>query len=245
MGYRRSGRVSRARAYPVPWTFPAPLPYKIAGMRLRALRDACLGGFLYGALLYGAVLSLVHVVHNHLGSARDALIAYAGCLLLYGLWSAAFFALASLAAIPFSRPEAQGRRGLLLGLFAFNLFFWEVFFLYGLTYDQAPLHPDRRVGHGGGARAPRDPHRPGRGARLLGAVPALRGAPARRRPGMGGRGPLRDRLRGPRRGAALRGTEPAAKPAKGAAAADRSRGHRPQGDRRRLRRRGLAGHAGR
>ncbi|MEO6195872.1 MAG: alkaline phosphatase family protein [Thermoanaerobaculia bacterium] len=110
-------------------------------MRLRALRDACLGGFLYGALLYGAVLSLVHVVHNHLGSARDALIAYAGCLLLYGLWSAAFFALASLAAIPFSRPETQGRRGLLLGLFAFNLFFWEVFFLYGLTYDQAPLHP--------------------------------------------------------------------------------------------------------
>ena len=69
-------------------------------MRLRALRDACLGGFLYGALLYGAVLSLVHVVHNHLGSARDALIAYAGCLLLYGLWSAAFFALASLVAIP-------------------------------------------------------------------------------------------------------------------------------------------------
>ena len=81
-------------------------------MRLRALRDACLGGFLYGALLYGAVLSLVHVVHNHLGSARDALIAYAGCLLLYGLWSAAFFALSSLAAIPFSRPESQGRRDL-------------------------------------------------------------------------------------------------------------------------------------
>jgi hypothetical protein len=118
-------------------------------MRLRALRDACLGGFLYGALLYGAVLSLVHVVHNHLGSARDALIAYAGCLLLYGLWSAAFFALASLAAIPFSRPESQGRRGLLLGLFAFNLFFWEVFFLYGLTYDQAPLHPTAAWGMAG------------------------------------------------------------------------------------------------
>ena len=77
-------------------------------MRLRALRDACLGGFLYGALLYGAVLSLVHVVHNHLGSTRDALIVYAGFLLLYGLWSAAFFAAASLAALPFSRPEAQG-----------------------------------------------------------------------------------------------------------------------------------------
>ena len=115
-------------------------------MRLRSLRDACLGGFLYGALLYGAVLSLVHVVHNHLGSARDALIAYAGFLLLYGLWGAAFFALASLAAIPFSRPDTQERRGLWLGLLAFNLFFWEVFFLYGMTYDQAPLHPTGKWG---------------------------------------------------------------------------------------------------
>src|SRR4051812_25593639 len=118
-------------------------------MRLRALRDACLGGFLYGALLYGAVLSLVHVVHNHLGSARDALIAYAGFLLLYGLWGAAFFALASLAAIPFSRPDTQERRGLWLGALVFNLFFWEVFFLYGLTYDQAPLHPTGKWGMAG------------------------------------------------------------------------------------------------
>ncbi|MFL6263105.1 MAG: alkaline phosphatase family protein [Thermoanaerobaculia bacterium] len=118
-------------------------------MRLRALRDACLGGFLYGALLYGAVLSLVHVVHNHLGSARDALIVYAGFIVLYGLWGAAFFALAGLAAIPFSRPETQGRRGLWLGLLVFNLFFWEVFFLYGLTYDQAPLHPTGKWGMAG------------------------------------------------------------------------------------------------
>ena len=118
-------------------------------MRLRALRDACLGGFLYGSLLYGAVLSLVHVVHNHLGSARDALIAFAGFGLLYGLWGAAFFALASLAVLPFSRPETQGRRGLLLGLLVFNLFFWEIFFLYGLTYDQAPFHPSAAWGMAG------------------------------------------------------------------------------------------------
>jgi Type I phosphodiesterase / nucleotide pyrophosphatase len=109
-------------------------------MRLRALRDACLGGFLYGSLLYGAVLSLVHVVHNHLGSAWDALITYAFFLLLYGLWGAAFFGLASLAA------GLRERRGLRLGLFAFNLFFWEVFFLYGLTYDQAPFRPDGAFG---------------------------------------------------------------------------------------------------
>jgi hypothetical protein len=114
-------------------------------MRLRALRDACLGGFLYGAL-YGAVLSLIHVLHNHLGSTRDALIVYAFCLLLYGLWGAAFFAAAALAALPFSRPEDQGRRGLGLGLLIFTLFFWEIFFLYGLTYDQAPFHPAAKWG---------------------------------------------------------------------------------------------------
>jgi hypothetical protein len=101
-------------------------------MRLRALRDACIGGFLYGSLLYGAVLSLVHVVHNQLGSARDALIAYAVFGLLYGLWAAAFFGLAA---------GLSARSGLFLGLLAHNLFFWEVFFLYGLTYDQAPFHP--------------------------------------------------------------------------------------------------------
>jgi Type I phosphodiesterase / nucleotide pyrophosphatase len=109
-------------------------------MRLRALRDACLGGFLYGALLYGAVLSLVHVVHNHLGSARDALLTYAVFLLLYGLWGAAFFGLASLLS------GFSPRRGIPFGLFLFNLFFWEAFFLYGLTYDQAPFRPDGRFG---------------------------------------------------------------------------------------------------
>ena len=103
-------------------------------MKLRALRDASLGGFVYGSL-YGAVLSLVHVVHNHLGSARDASIAYAFFLALYGLWGAAFFGLASLAS------GLAESRGIPLGLLAFNLFFWEVFFLYGLTYDQAPFKP--------------------------------------------------------------------------------------------------------
>ena len=43
------------------------------------------------------------------------------------------FGLAALVAIFFSRPE---RRGLLLGLLFFNLVFWELFFLYGLTYDK-------------------------------------------------------------------------------------------------------------
>ncbi|HEX4964721.1 MAG TPA: alkaline phosphatase family protein [Thermoanaerobaculia bacterium] len=110
-------------------------------MRLRALRDACAGGFAYGALTYGAVLSLLHVVHNRLGSSRDALIVLAFFGLLYGLWSAAFFLAATLAVVPFSSQDALERRGLRTGLFVYNLFFWEVSLLYGLTYDEAPFHP--------------------------------------------------------------------------------------------------------
>src|SRR5436853_5929512 len=110
-------------------------------MRLQALRDACIGGFLYGAVVYGASLSLLHVVHNRLGSSRDALIALVFFGLLYGLWSAAFFLGATLAVWPFSRPEARGRRGLGAGLFVYNLFFWEVALPFGLTYDEAPFHP--------------------------------------------------------------------------------------------------------
>lgn len=108
-------------------------------MRLRALRDACLGGFLYASLLYGAVLSLVHIAYNHLGSTGDALLVYGVFLLLYGLWGAVFFALASL----------FGRRGPFLGVLGFNLFFWEIFFLYGLTYDQAPFSPRGAAGMAG------------------------------------------------------------------------------------------------
>jgi hypothetical protein len=109
-------------------------------MRLRALRDACLGGFLYGAFLYGAVLALLHVIYNQLDSARDALITYGFFLLLYGLWGAAFFGLACLAA------GLREERGVRWGLIAFNLFFWEIFFLYGLTYDQAPFSPGGALG---------------------------------------------------------------------------------------------------
>src|SRR4029077_4473154 len=110
-------------------------------MSLPPLRDACAGGFLYGAVLYGATLSLLHVVHNQLGSTRDALLILLFFGLLFGLWSPAFFLAATLAVLPFSRPEGLKRRGLRAGLFFYNLFFWEVALLYGLTYDEAPFHP--------------------------------------------------------------------------------------------------------
>jgi hypothetical protein len=109
-------------------------------MRLRALRNASWSGFLYGSLLYGGALSLVHVVHNHLGSVWDALITYAFFVLLYGLWGASFFGLASVVS------GFQEKRGVVFGLFAFNLVFWEAFCLYGLTYDQAPFGPAGALG---------------------------------------------------------------------------------------------------
>ncbi len=118
-------------------------------MTFRALRDACLGGFLYGSLVYGAVLSVIHVVHNQVGSVTDALIVFAAFGLLYGLWAAVFFGLARLAAGFFADPEDRERRGLFCGLLAFNLVFWELFFLYGLTYDEAPLGPSAAWGMAG------------------------------------------------------------------------------------------------
>lgn len=118
-------------------------------MTLRALRDACLRGFLYGSLVYGAVLAVIHLVHNQVGSVTDALIVFAVFGLLYGLWAAVFFALARLAAGFFADPEDRERRGLFWGLLAFNLTYWELFFLYGLTYDEAPLGPSAAWGMAG------------------------------------------------------------------------------------------------
>jgi hypothetical protein len=131
-------------------------------MNLRNLRDAFLGGFLYGALVFGGVLSFEHVVYNRVDSSRDALITLAAFLLLYGLWSAAFFAVAGLvwAALgglvrrrtapgesPSGGPNGAGREVWLPGLAFFTVVFWEIFCLYGLTYDQAPFgHPTTKWG---------------------------------------------------------------------------------------------------
>lgn len=102
-----------------------------------------LRGFLHGALLYGASVSLLHVLHNHLASARDTAILWLVCLLLYGLWSAVCFAAGeAVAALVRRLRGARAVRlgdGVFLGLLLFGLSFWEPFFLHGLTYDQYPF----------------------------------------------------------------------------------------------------------
>lgn len=100
-------------------------------MNPRPLRAAAIGGFLYGSLVYGLVLSLIHVVHNRLGSPWESLLTWVYCSLLYGLGGAVVFLVGSVL--------ARGDRGLGLGLFLYNLGFWELFWLHGLTYDQYPF----------------------------------------------------------------------------------------------------------
>ena len=107
-------------------------------MNPRPLRAVAIGGFLYGSLIYGLVLSLIHVVHNRLGSPWESLLTWVYCALLYGLGGAAVF----LVGYGLARLRSGGDpvvRGAGLGLFLFNLGFWELFWLHGLTYDQYPF----------------------------------------------------------------------------------------------------------
>src|SRR5215203_895988 len=101
-------------------------------MKPTPLRAVCLGGFLYGSIVYGLVLSLIHVLHNRLGT-RDALVAWVICTLLYGLGAAAVFLLG------YGLARRRVERGAWIGLLLFNLGFWELFWLHGLTYDQYPF----------------------------------------------------------------------------------------------------------
>jgi hypothetical protein len=122
-------------------------------MKFRSLRAAALGGFLYGSIVYGSPLALIHVVYNRLGLARGALAAWLVFMLLYGLAGVGTFLLGWLLGGGLSRrnarpesPEAPAtdagivERACLIGILIFNLGFWELFWLYGLTYDQLPFH---------------------------------------------------------------------------------------------------------
>jgi hypothetical protein len=109
-------------------------------MKPTPLRAVCLGGFLYGSIVYGLVLSLIHVLHNRLGT-RDALVVWVICALLYGLGALVVFLVGYLLA------GRRFERGAWFGLLLFNLGFWELFWLHGLTYDQYPF--GRLSGAGG------------------------------------------------------------------------------------------------
>ncbi|MCB1035374.1 MAG: hypothetical protein KDD47_16235, partial [Acidobacteria bacterium] len=111
---------------------------------LHSVRSAALEGFVFGGLLYGAVLAWLHVLHNHLTHLADGLITFLCFVLLYGLWAAALFGGVAFLASVFRGLLGHSGHGdeppavFFPGVLLFNLLFWELFFLYGLTYDQAP-----------------------------------------------------------------------------------------------------------
>lgn len=107
-------------------------------MTPRPLRAVSIGGFLYGSLVYGLVLSLIHVVHNRLGSPGESLLTWVYCALLYGLGGAVVF-LMGYGPTRWRRGGDPIAKGAGLGLFLYNLGFWELFWLHGLTYDQYPF----------------------------------------------------------------------------------------------------------
>jgi len=116
----------------------------------KSLFTTPLRGFLHGALLYGTVVSVLHVVHNRLDSPRDAAVLWLACLLMYGVWCAVVLAIGEGLATGWRalRHERAGRLGdgVFVGLMLFGLGFWELYFLHGLTYDQYPFGKIDSVG---------------------------------------------------------------------------------------------------
>lgn len=106
-------------------------------MRTSPLKALCLGGFLYGSIVYALPLSLIHVFHNRLALVRASLVTFLAFILLYGLGAVATFLLGC-AGARLRRKDAV-EHGSWIGLLLFNLGFWELFWLYGLTYDQYPF----------------------------------------------------------------------------------------------------------
>lgn len=116
-------------------------------MRTRPFGTLALFGLLFGASTYGAAISLAHVLTNLIASWRDILVTWLFVSLLYGGGAAAVFVASGLAVTLWRRfrrapePGAGGwlRSSVFLGFFLFNVAFWVVFGLFGLTYDQVPF----------------------------------------------------------------------------------------------------------
>lgn len=111
-------------------------------------------GFLFGALIYGSVLSVLHIRFNRIGGFVDVLVPGIYFIIIYGLWAAVvfFFSWPAVQAAGglFSTLSKKRRRAekktdsrlksaLFLGFFVFNFFFWFFYFNFGLTYDHYPF----------------------------------------------------------------------------------------------------------
>lgn len=110
---------------------------------VRGLLVACgrdlRAGLLFGALLFGGPISLLHLVHNRTDGAVAGIAALFLFALLYGIWAGAAFGglgllwrtLAHLRRKPAGHP-------VVLAACLFNVVFLELVLFYGLTYGQVP-----------------------------------------------------------------------------------------------------------
>lgn len=105
--------------------------------------SAFAAGAVHGSLVYGAVVSLLHVIHDRVVSAWNATVLLAGSGLVYGLASAVAFAgvavvLALVGRALVRRPPSR-LATVFAGAFAFDLVFGFFVANWGLTYDEIPF----------------------------------------------------------------------------------------------------------
>jgi hypothetical protein len=115
-----------------------------ARARLASPLLAVLIGALWGALVFGSAVSLVHLVYNRLASVRDALAMGVFFTLLWGLAAAAATTFGALVQRMIARDRNRGARDssaalrsrLAWGLSCFHIGFFVPFVVYGRTYDE-------------------------------------------------------------------------------------------------------------
>ncbi|MDX1383684.1 MAG: alkaline phosphatase family protein [Thermoanaerobaculia bacterium] len=110
-----------------------------------ALGRWALVGFVHGSLLYGGVISLLHLVHNRIPSVSDGLVLLAVCAAVYGLASAFAFVAGGVIGrigsllLPGRWRSAPGAApALVMPAFAYTFAFWFLYFNFALHYDQIP-----------------------------------------------------------------------------------------------------------
>lgn len=104
---------------------------------------ALAAGAVHGALVFGAVVSLLHVLHDRVPSAWNATVLLVACCLLYGLAAAAVFAGVAVvlggAGRVSRRWPASPYAAVFAGAFAFDAVFGFFVANWGLTYDEVPF----------------------------------------------------------------------------------------------------------
>jgi hypothetical protein len=136
---------------------PAPVTAAMASAgspRPSALAAVLVGGS-YGALVFGGVVSLLHVLHNRVGAVRDALAIWTFFALCAGIAAAAATASGALGRALLDRDRNKGPAapaaslpGLGWGLALFQLVVFLPVTIYGRTYDEAAFAGPPRTATG-------------------------------------------------------------------------------------------------